>query len=106
MRITRACRAKGQRQLNAIAERLSNTPNLGRITITGHADPIGSAVVNRQLSLQRAETVRTYLVGKGLPGELIGAEGAGSDRPLVKCDGQMSRAERIACLAPQSSCRD
>ncbi|AVV33013.1 type VI secretion system membrane subunit TssM [Halomonas sp. SF2003] len=91
---------EGQRQLNAIAERLSNTPNLGRITITGHADPIGSATANHRISLQRAETVRTYLVGKGLPGELIGAEGAGSDRPLVKCDGEMSRTDKIACLAP------
>lgn len=91
---------EGQRQLNAIAERLSNTPNLGRITITGHADPIGSAVANRQISLQRAETVRTYLVGKGLPGELIEAAGAGSDRPLVKCEGEMSRTDKIACLAP------
>lgn len=90
----------GQRQLNQVVERLSNTPNLGRITITGHADQIGSASTNKRLSLERAETVRTYMVGKGMAPELIEAVGAGSERPLVQCEGRMSRSERIACLAP------
>lgn len=90
----------GQRQLNQIAERLSNTPNLGRITITGHADQIGSASANKRLSLERAQTVRTYLIGKGMAPELIEAVGAGNERPLVQCDGSMSRSERIQCLAP------
>ncbi|QEM81526.1 type VI secretion system membrane subunit TssM [Halomonas binhaiensis] len=91
---------EGQRQLNRIAERLSNTPNVGRITITGHADQIGSASANKRLSLERAQTIRTYLIGKGLAPELVEAVGAGNERPLVQCDGSMSRTDRIRCLAP------
>ena len=90
----------GQHQLNRIAERLSNTADVGRITVTGHADQIGSAETNRRLSLERAQTVRTYLIGRGMAPELIEAEGAGSERPLVECDGNLNRAERIRCLAP------
>ncbi|MFQ3788482.1 type VI secretion system membrane subunit TssM [Halomonas sp. A29] len=90
----------GQHQLNRIAERLANTADVGRITVTGHADPIGSATANQRLSLERAQTVRTYLIGRGMAPELIEAMGAGSERPLVECDSSMSRAEQIRCLAP------
>jgi len=91
---------EGQRQLNRIAERLANTPEVGRISIVGHADQIGSASANKRLSLERAQTVRTYLIGKGIAPALVEAIGAGNERPLVQCEGQMSRGERIRCLAP------
>ncbi|WP_110687086.1 type VI secretion system membrane subunit TssM [Salinicola aestuarinus] len=90
----------GQRELDALAQRLLNTQDLGQIVITGHADPIGNEQTNRRLSLQRATTVRQYLVGKGVPAGLIDAKGAGSDRPLVTCDQDQPRAELIDCLAP------
>ena len=92
--------AAGQQQLNRIAERLVNTPGIGRITITGHADQIGSAQTNKRLSLERAQTVRTYLIGKGVTPEMVEAVGAGSERPLVQCESQLGRSERIRCLAP------
>lgn len=90
----------GQRQLSAIASKLLNTPNVGKIVITGHADQIGDAQSNLQVSKQRAQTIKTYLVGKGLPGELIDAVGEGSNKPLVRCDMQMPRTELIHCLEP------
>lgn len=92
--------AAGQQQLNRIAERLVNTPGVGRITITGHADQIGRADTNKRLSLERAETVRTYLIGKGVTPEMVDAVGAGSERPLVQCEAQLGRSEQIRCLAP------
>lgn len=90
----------GQRQLSAIAGKLLNTPNVGKIVITGHADQIGDAQSNLQVSKQRAQTIKTYLVGKGLPSELVEAVGEGSNKPLVHCDMQMPRAELIHCLEP------
>ncbi|MFC0337332.1 type VI secretion system protein ImpL [Kushneria avicenniae] len=90
----------GQQELDALAQRLLNTRDLGEIKITGYADPIGNAETNRQLSLQRARTVRQYLVGKGVPSELVEAIGAGSDRPLVSCDRDQPRAALIECMAP------
>ncbi|MCK0714559.1 type VI secretion system membrane subunit TssM [Chromohalobacter sarecensis] len=90
----------GQKELDDLAERLLNTQDLGQILITGHADPIGNEAANQKLSLQRAMTVRQYLVGKGLPAGLIDAKGAGSERPLVTCDRNQSRAQLVECLAP------
>ncbi|MDH4573625.1 type VI secretion system membrane subunit TssM [Salinicola acroporae] len=90
----------GQKELDELAERLLNTQDLGQILITGHADPIGNERANQQLSLQRAMTIRQYLIGKGVPAGLIEAKGAGSERPLVTCDRSQPRAQLIDCLAP------
>lgn len=92
--------AAGQRELDNLAERLLNTRDLGQILITGHADPIGNETVNQKLSLQRAMTIRQYLIGKGVPAGLVEARGEGSKRPLVTCDSDQSRAQLIECLAP------
>ncbi|WP_176517288.1 type VI secretion system membrane subunit TssM [Pseudomonas faucium] len=92
--------AAGQRQLSSIANKLLNTPNVGKIVITGHADQIGDAQSNLQVSRQRAQTIKTYLVGKGLPAELVDAVGEGSNKPLVRCNLQAPRAELIQCLEP------
>ncbi|KJK07731.1 MULTISPECIES: type VI secretion system membrane subunit TssM [Pseudomonas] len=93
-------KSEGQRQLSAIASKLLNTPNIGKIIISGHADQLGDPQSNLQVSRQRAQTIRTYLVGKGVPGELVDALGEGSRKPLVKCDMHMSRAQLIQCLEP------
>jgi type VI secretion system protein ImpL len=91
---------EGQGQLSAIAGKLLSTPNVGKIIIAGHADQLGDPQGNLQVSRQRAQTIKTYLVGKGVPGELVEAVGEGSTRPLVKCDMQQPRAQLIRCLEP------
>lgn len=93
-------KSEGQSQLSSIANKLLNTPNIGKIIISGHADQLGDPQGNLQVSRQRAQTIRTYLVGKGVPAELVDAQGEGSTKPLVKCDMQMSRAPLIKCLEP------
>lgn len=93
-------RNEGQSQLSAIASKLLNTPNIGKIIISGHADQLGDAQGNLQVSKQRAQTIRTYLVGKGVPAELVVAQGEGSRKPLVNCDLQQPRAQLIKCLEP------
>jgi type VI secretion system protein ImpL len=92
--------AGGQRQLNAIAGKLLSTPDVGRILITGHADQLGDPQGNLRVSRQRAETIRTYLVGKGVPAEIIEATGEGSGKPLVQCEASLPRAQLIQCLEP------
>ena len=44
------------------------SPSLGtdRFVVAGHTDAKGSAEYNKQLSLRRAETVKNFLVGKGI----------------------------------------
>ncbi|WDY60267.1 type VI secretion system membrane subunit TssM [Pseudomonas sp. PSKL.D1] len=93
-------KSEGQNQLSAIAGKLLNTPNIGKIVISGHADQLGDRQGNLQVSRQRAQTIRTYLVGKGVPAELVDARGEGSLKPLVNCDMQQPRAQLIKCLEP------
>ncbi|WP_296185904.1 type VI secretion system membrane subunit TssM [Pseudomonas sp. UBA1879] len=93
-------KTEGQNQLSAIAGKLLSTPNIGKIIIAGHADQLGDPQGNLQVSRQRAQTIKTYLVGKGVPAELVEAVGEGSEKPLVKCDMQLPRAQLIQCLEP------
>ena len=54
------------------------------VTIEGHTDSTGSAKTNQELSQQRAEAVKTYLVANNtLPKDRIRAAGYGPDRPLA-----------------------
>jgi OOP family OmpA-OmpF porin len=72
------------------------------ITAVGHADRFGSEQYNQHLSEQRVETVKAYLVGKGIDAARIQAIGKGETQPVTKageCDGPKS-ARVIACLQP------
>ena len=52
------------------------------IEIDGHTDSAGDAENNMALSQQRAETVRDYLIFKGIPAETLTARGYGESLPL------------------------
>lgn len=54
-----------------------------RFKIEGHTDTTGSAETNRNLSLQRAITVRNYLVGQGGDPSAFEVEGLGPDQPVA-----------------------
>jgi outer membrane protein OmpA-like peptidoglycan-associated protein len=54
-----------------------------RFKIEGHTDTTGSVETNRELSLQRAITVRDYLVGQGADASAIEVEGLGPDQPVA-----------------------
>lgn len=53
-----------------------------KIEIGGHTDARGADSYNLRLSQQRADTVRTYLIDKGVSGEKLTAVGYGETRPL------------------------
>ena len=53
------------------------------IVVEGHTDSQGSASKNETLSQQRAETVRSHLVSRGIPADKISAVGLGSSRPVA-----------------------
>lgn len=67
--------------LDSIAADLLDNPDLA-IEVGGHTDNTGSAATNRRLSKQRADVVRAYLIGKGIPAERLTAVGYGPDRPI------------------------
>ena len=53
------------------------------ISIEGYTDSRGSQSRNLELSQQRAESVRAYLVGRGFPSDRAAASGKGPDRPIA-----------------------
>ena len=53
------------------------------ITVEGFADPAGSARYNVDLSRRRAESVRSYLVGKGMTDTQLKTIGYGEARQVV-----------------------
>ena len=89
---------KGHEELAAIAEQLADA-NKMTITVVGHTDRIGSDASNQLLSQRRAQTVRQYLVDRGVPAMSISAEGRGESQPVKDCEEQ-SRDALIACLLP------
>ena len=67
-----------QSKLNGILRTLKENPNM-KVTVTGWCDTKGSVAVNKRISRQRAETVRTWLVKNGIEASRITAIGNGSD---------------------------
>lgn len=65
-------------KLNAILKTLKENPNM-KVTVTGWCDTKGSVAVNKRISRQRAEAVKTWLVKNGIEASRITAIGNGSD---------------------------
>ena len=55
-----------------------------RLTLTGHADPRGSAKYNMALSERRVGTVKNFLVQQGVPEASIDTQAMGDEHPLTK----------------------
>lgn len=68
--------------------------------VIGHADPLGNAQANEKLAMQRAQTVATYLQGRGLSGMNITTEGRGERDPVVSTCGRQATPRSIACNLP------
>jgi outer membrane protein OmpA-like peptidoglycan-associated protein len=69
--------------LDDVAQALKTHEEVARVQIEGHTDSQGAATANKKLSQGRAESVRTYLVGKGVAPERLEAKGYGEDRPIA-----------------------
>ncbi len=68
--------------LDQVAEVLKKRPE-SKIEIAGHTDSSGDDAMNLSLSQRRAESVRQYLIGKGLKAETLVAKGYGETRPIA-----------------------
>ena len=63
------------------------------ITIFGHTDSTGSLALNQKLSLERATSVRDYLVSRGLNKNRFEKKGMGPDEPIESNDTPQGRAK-------------
>lgn len=68
--------------LQRILDELKQRP-VPDVYVIGHTDTVGELKGNDQLSAQRAETVKSFLVGIGIPAERIETAGRGKREPIV-----------------------
>jgi outer membrane protein OmpA-like peptidoglycan-associated protein len=82
-----------------------------RVTVEGYTDSRGSQSTNMTLSQRRADSVRSYLVTRGVVAEKIEARGMGPDRPIADNTSAEGRANNrrveivIAKVASQEQVR-
>jgi OmpA-OmpF porin, OOP family len=67
--------------------------NLEVIIAIGHTDSIGSVAYNQRLSVRRAESVKKYLVSKGIQPNRIYTEGKGKSQPIADNKTEAGRAK-------------
>lgn len=75
------------RVLNACAR----NGRAAKLEVAGYSDNVGGEQANLQLSKQRAEAVRTYLVKTGAPADSLSAQGYGQAHPLQPNDSASGR---------------
>ena len=93
---------EGKAELDELAVKLRQYQDLGetRIVITGHTDRKGDDMYNMNLSQLRAQTVRSYLVQRGINPSSMIAVGAGKSKPVKECPTNLPRQQEIDCLQP------
>jgi OmpA-OmpF porin, OOP family len=67
--------------------------NLEVIIAVGHTDSIGTDAYNQKLSVRRAESVKAYLVSKGIEKNRIYTEGKGKKQPVADNKTKEGRAK-------------
>lgn len=80
-----------QSKLDDVAKALKEQ-GFKAILVEGHTDSRGTAKKNEELSFQRADAVRSYLVSRGIPSDKIKAMGIGPARPIASNDTAEGRA--------------
>lgn len=68
--------------LDHIASEMKKDVN-ARFMLNGHASSEGTAKHNMQLSIDRANSVKSYLVNAGIDGSRVTVKGFGATRPMV-----------------------
>ena len=68
--------------LDEVAHSLIDNPDVN-VEVGGHTDNVGSEAANLRLSQARADAVREYLVGKGVPAGRVTAKGYGEANPVA-----------------------
>jgi outer membrane protein OmpA-like peptidoglycan-associated protein len=74
--------ASAQVKLNDVAKALTEQDPESKMVVEGHTDSQGTAAYNQDLSQRRAQSVRDYLVSRGIASDRITAEGFGFNRAI------------------------
>ena len=71
-----------QVKLNDVAKALTEQDPEASMVVEGHTDSQGGTEFNQKLSQERAQSVRDYLVSRGIASDRITAEGFGASRAV------------------------
>lgn len=72
-----------QARLTEVAKALNEQDPDAKMVVEGHTDSQGAAAFNQDLSQRRAQSVRDYLVARGIASDRITAEGFGPSRSIA-----------------------
>jgi len=83
---------EGKSRLDDLSAKVRGV-NLEVVIAIGHADSIGSDAYNQRLSVRRAESVKAYLVSKGIEANRVYTEGKGKKQPVADNKTREGRAK-------------
>ena len=72
--------------LDKQAQWLNNYAQYSQFTVEGHADERGTREYNIALGARRAQTVRDYLISRGVAANRMRTISYGKERPVALCD--------------------
>jgi outer membrane protein OmpA-like peptidoglycan-associated protein len=81
-----------QLKLNSVAEALTQQDPDSKMVVEGHTDSQGAVAYNQDLSQRRAQTVRDYLVSRGIATDRVTSQGFGSSRSVADNNSPEGRA--------------
>lgn len=81
-----------QLKLNSVADALMQQDPDSKMVVEGHTDSQGGDAYNQDLSQRRAQTVRDYLVTRGVASDRVTAQGFGSSRSIADNKSSEGRA--------------
>lgn len=79
--------------LDDVVAVLNKNPQIRRVRVEGHTDWIGSDAYNLRLSQRRANSVRDFLIKKGVDPVRLVTEGFGESRPIADNNTTLGRAK-------------
>ena len=85
-------RSGAREKLAKVAGIVVSHPGL-KLAVEGHTDSVGSDEYNQVLSEERANSVRDYLVGQGVPATVVTAKGFGKTMPVASNDTAAGRQQ-------------
>lgn len=88
-------------RLDSLAERINAASDIEGVRVVGFADRIGTASYNEKLSKKRAQTVRDYLVTRGIANASVTkTRWVGKSESNTPCPKGDDRTQLIECLQP------
>jgi outer membrane protein OmpA-like peptidoglycan-associated protein len=85
-------RPLAREKLAKVSGIVSGHPGL-RLDVEGHTDSVGGEAYNQQLSEQRGESVRDYLIQQGMPSGSVTTKGFGKTQPVASNDSAAGRQQ-------------